>query len=106
MRNELKKRVEPKRQRTVYSKENAPTNSRVEQISVPQPIVSKSGRQIKISRRAQGSTSTSTYSRTSIYSITTCLVVVLGLSTSNIHHLMKQSEQIYVSLHLVFNIAK
>jgi hypothetical protein len=54
LRNKLKKRVEPKRQRTVYSKENAPTNSRVEQISVPQPIVSKSGRQVKPSRKALG----------------------------------------------------
>jgi Skp family chaperone for outer membrane proteins len=54
MRNELKKRVEPKRQRTVYSKENAPTNSRVEQISAPQPKVSKSGRPVKPSRRARG----------------------------------------------------
>ena len=54
LRNELKKRVEPKRQRTVYSKENAPTNSRVEQMFVPQAIVSKSGRQIKLSRRAMG----------------------------------------------------
>jgi hypothetical protein len=60
LRNELKKRVEPKRQRTAYSKENAPTNSRVEQISVPHPIywyyiVSKSGRQVNPSRRAMHS---------------------------------------------------
>jgi hypothetical protein len=54
LRNELKKRVEPKRQRTVYSKENGPTNSRVEQTFVPQSIVTKSGRQIKLSRRAMG----------------------------------------------------